>query len=73
MSNHIWRKKNRTLGASPDNIAEDAVKNALQVPSRSPRAIFAGSRLLDTRGHVEDGKIGHPGRSRSACGFTLDG
>jgi flavin-binding protein dodecin len=56
MSNHIY-KKIELVGSSPDNI-EDAVKNALSKASKSLRNI-RWFEIVETRGHVEDGRIGH--------------
>jgi dodecin len=68
MSNHIY-KKIELVGSSPDNI-EDAVKNALSKASRSLRNI-RWFEVVETRGHVEDGKIGH-WQVTIKVGFTLD-
>jgi dodecin len=57
------------VGSSPDNI-EDAVKNALSKASRSLRNI-RWFEVVETRGHVEDGKIGH-WQVTMKVGFTLD-
>jgi dodecin len=69
MSNHIY-KKIELVGSSPDSI-EDAVKNALSKASRSLRNL-RWFEVLETRGHVEDGKIGH-WQVTIKVGFTLDG
>ena len=69
MSNHIY-KKIELVGSSPDNI-EDAVKNALSQASRSLRNL-RWFEIVETRGHVEDGKIGH-WQVTIKVGFTLDG
>ena len=69
MSNHIY-KKIELVGSSPDSI-EDAVKNALSKASRSLRNI-RWFEVVETRGHVEDGKIGH-WQVTIKVGFTLDG
>jgi flavin-binding protein dodecin len=69
MSNHIY-KKIELVGSSPDNI-EDAVKNALSKASRSLRNL-RWFEIVETRGHVEDGKIGH-WQVTIKVGFTLDG
>jgi dodecin len=68
MSNHIY-KKIELVGSSPDNI-EDAVKNALSKASRSLRNI-RWFEVVETRGHVEDGRIGH-WQVTIKVGFTLD-
>jgi flavin-binding protein dodecin len=69
MSDHIY-KKIELVGSSPDSI-EDAVKNALSKASRSLRNL-RWFEIVETRGHVEDGKIGH-WQVTIKVGFTLDG
>jgi dodecin len=69
MSNHIY-KKIELVGSSPDSI-EDAVKNALSKASRSLRNL-RWFEVAETRGHIEDGKIGH-WQVTIKVGFTLDG
>jgi dodecin len=69
MSNHIY-KKIELVGSSPDSI-EDAVKNALSKASRSLRNL-RWFEVVETRGHVEDGKIEH-WQVTIKVGFTLDG
>jgi flavin-binding protein dodecin len=69
MSNHIY-KKIELVGSSPDSI-EDAVKNALSKASQSLRNL-RWFEVVETRGHVEDGKIGH-WQVTIKVGFTLDG
>jgi dodecin len=69
MSNHIY-KKIELVGSSPDSI-EDAVKNALSKASRSLRNL-RWFEIIETRGHIEDGKIGH-WQVTIKVGFTLDG
>jgi dodecin len=69
MSNHIY-KKIELVGSSPDSI-EDAVKNALSKASSSLRNL-RWFEVVETRGHVEDGKIGH-WQVTIKVGFTLDG
>jgi len=68
MSNHIY-KKIELVGSSPDSI-EDAVKNALSKASRSLRNT-RWFEVVETRGHVEDGRIGH-WQVTIKVGFTLD-
>jgi flavin-binding protein dodecin len=68
MSNHIY-KKIELVGSSPDSI-EDAVKNALGKASRSLRNL-RWFEIVETRGHIEDGKIGH-WQVTIKVGFTLD-
>jgi flavin-binding protein dodecin len=69
MSNHIY-KKIELVGSSPDGI-EDAVKNALSKASQSLRNL-RWFEVVETRGHIEDGKIGH-WQVTIKVGFTLDG
>jgi dodecin len=69
MSNHIY-KKIELVGSSPDSI-EDAVKNALSKASRSLRNL-RWFEIVETRGHIEDDKIGH-WQVTIKVGFTLDG
>ena len=69
MSNHIY-KKIELVGSSPDSI-EDAVKNALSKASGSLRNL-RWFEIVETRGHIEDGKIGH-WQVTIKVGFTLDG
>jgi dodecin len=69
MSNHIY-KKIELVGSSPESI-EDAVKNALAKASNSLRNL-RWFEIVETRGHVEDGKIGH-WQVTIKVGFTLDG
>jgi dodecin len=69
MSNHIY-KKIELVGSSPESI-EDAVNNALAKASKSLRNL-RWFEIVETRGHVEDGKIGH-WQVTIKVGFTLDG
>ncbi len=69
MSNHIY-KKIELVGSAPESI-EDAVKNALSKASKSLRNL-RWFEIIETRGHVEDGKIGH-WQVTIKVGFTLDG
>ena len=69
MSNHIY-KKIELVGSSPDSI-EYAVKNALAKASGSLRNL-RWFEVVETRGHVEDGKIGH-WQVTIKVGFTLYG
>jgi flavin-binding protein dodecin len=68
MSNHIY-KKIELVGSAPDSI-EDAVKNALSKASRSLRNL-RWFEIVETRGHIEDEKIGH-WQVTIKVGFTLD-
>ena len=56
MSNHTY-KVIELVGSSPDSI-EGAVENAI---SRAGKTLenLRWFEIIETRGHVEDGKIGH--------------
>jgi flavin-binding protein dodecin len=69
MTNHIY-KKIELVGSSAESI-EDAVKNALAKASNSLRNL-RWFEIVETRGHIEDGKIGH-WQVTIKVGFTLDG
>jgi flavin-binding protein dodecin len=69
MSNHIY-KKIELVGSSPDSI-EDAVQNAISKASSSLRNL-RWFEVLETRGQIEEGKIGH-WQVTIKVGFTLDG
>jgi flavin-binding protein dodecin len=68
MSNHIY-KKIELVGSSPVGI-EDAVQNALSKASKSLRNL-RWFEVLETRGHIENDKIGH-WQVTINVGFTLD-
>lgn len=68
MSNHVY-KKIELVGSSPDSI-EDAVKTALAKASKTIRNM-RWFEVTETRGHIEDGKIGH-WQVTIEVGFTLD-
>ncbi len=68
MSEHIY-KKLELVGSSPDGI-EGAVKNALTRASKTIRNM-RWFEITETRGHIEDGKIGH-WQVTVKVGFTLD-
>ncbi|MCK0767301.1 dodecin [Chromohalobacter canadensis] len=56
MSDHVYKHIELT-GSSPDGI-EQAVNNALE----KARETLHGMRwfeITDTRGHLEDGRVGH--------------
>jgi len=68
MSDHVY-KKIELVGSSPTSI-EDAVANALAragKPIRNTRWF----EVVETRGHIEDGKISH-WQVTVKIGFTLD-
>lgn len=68
MSNHVY-KKIELVGSSPDSI-EDAVKTALAKASKTIRNM-RWFEITETRGHIEDGKIGH-WQVTIEVGFTLE-
>jgi flavin-binding protein dodecin len=68
MSNHIY-KKIQLVGSSPVGI-EDAVQNAISKASKSLRNL-RWFEVLETRGHLENDKIGH-WQVTINVGFTLD-
>jgi flavin-binding protein dodecin len=65
---HIY-KKVELIGSSPESI-EKAVENALARASTSIRNI-RWFEVVETRGHVEDGRIAH-WQVTIKAGFTLD-
>jgi dodecin len=68
MSDHIY-KKIELIGSSPNGI-EDAVKNALTRAEKTIRNM-RWFEVIETRGHVENGKIDH-WQVTLKVGFTLD-
>lgn len=68
MSDHVY-KKIELVGSSPDGI-EDAVRNAIERASKTIRNM-RWFEVTETRGHIEDGKIGH-WQVTVEVGFTLD-
>lgn len=68
MSEHIY-KKIELVGSSPDGI-EAAVKNALARAGKTIRNM-RWFEVTETRGHIEDDKIGH-WQVTVKVGFTLD-
>ena len=68
MSDHVY-KKIELVGSSPTSI-EEAVANALARASQTVRNM-RWFEVTETRGHIEDGKIGH-WQVTVAVGFTLD-
>lgn len=68
MSNHVYKLLELT-GSSPTGI-EDAVQTALAKASESVRNIH-WFEVVETRGHVEDGKVAHWHVTIKA-GFTLE-
>ncbi|HSU22084.1 dodecin family protein (plasmid) [Comamonadaceae bacterium OTU4NAUVB1] len=68
MSNHVYKLLELT-GSSPTGI-EDAVQTALAKASESVRNIH-WFEVVETRGHVEDGKVAH-WQVTIKAGFTLE-
>ena len=68
MSNHVYKLLELT-GSSPTGI-EDAVQTALAKDSESVRNIH-WFEVVETRGHVEDGKVAH-WQVTIKAGFTLE-
>lgn len=68
MSDHVY-KKIELVGSSPNSI-EDAVANAIARAGQTVRNM-RWFEVLETRGHLEDGKIGH-WQVTVKVGFTLD-
>jgi dodecin len=69
MSEHIY-KILELVGSSPDGI-EAAVQNALARAGKTVRSM-RWFEVRETRGHIEDGKIGH-WQVTVKVGFTLEG
>ena len=68
MSEHVYKALELT-GSSPTS-SDDAVRVALAKASESIRDI-RWFEVLDTRGHVKDGKIAH-WQVTVKIGFTVD-
>jgi len=68
MSDHVYKHVELT-GSSKTSI-EDAVGNALGRASKTLRNIH-WFQVVETRGHVVDGKVGH-WQVTIKAGFTLD-
>ncbi|MEO6847623.1 MAG: dodecin [Chthoniobacterales bacterium] len=68
MSEHTY-KKIELIGSSKKSI-EDAVQNAVTKASKSLRNL-RWFEVIETRGHLEDGKIAH-WQVTIKVGFTLD-
>ena len=69
MSNHVY-KIIEVVGSSPTSI-EDAIEGAVARAASTIRDI-RWFEVLETRGHVEGGKIAHF-QVTLKIGFTLDG
>ena len=68
MSEHVY-KKIELVGSSPSSI-EEAVTNALSRAGKTVRNM-RWFEVTETRGHIEDGKIGH-WQVTVQIGFTLE-
>ena len=68
MSNHVY--KTIELVGSSTVGSEDAVRNAIARASATMRNL-RWFQVLETRGHIEDGTIGH-WQVTVKVGFTLD-
>jgi flavin-binding protein dodecin len=68
MSHHVYKHIELT-GSSPTNI-EDAIGNAIAKASESLRNI-RWFEVIETRGHVENGKVAH-WQVTIKVGFTLE-
>ena len=69
MSDNIY-KVIELVGSSPTSI-EDAIEGAIQKAARTVREI-RWFEVLETRGHVEKGKVAHY-QVTLKIGFTLEG
>ena len=68
MSDHVYKHLELT-GSSTTSI-EDAVNNAIVRASKTVRNIH-WFQVIETRGHVVEGKVGH-WQVTIKAGFTLD-
>jgi flavin-binding protein dodecin len=68
MSDHVY-KKIELVGSSPNSI-EEAVANAISRAGQTVRNM-RWFEVTETRGHIEDGKIGH-WQVTICVGFTLE-
>ena len=68
MDDHVYRVI-EIAGSSPTSI-EDAIKSAVARASRTLRHL-RWFQVIDTRGHLEDGKISHY-QVTLKIGFTID-
>jgi dodecin len=68
MSDHVYKKIELT-GSSTNSI-EEAVENALARAAKTVRNM-RWFEVVETRGHIEDGRIGH-WQVTIKIGFTLD-
>ncbi len=68
MSHHVYKTLD-LVGSSPKSI-EDAVERAIARASKTVRNM-RWFEVTDTRGHIENGKIGH-WQVSLRIGFTLE-
>ncbi|MGC1273821.1 MAG: dodecin [Planctomycetaceae bacterium] len=68
MSEHVY-KKIELVGSSPKSI-EDAIRNAVETAGSSVRNM-RWFEVVETRGHIEDGKIAHY-QVTIKVGFTVE-
>ena len=68
MSEHSYRLV-EVVGSSPDGV-DQAVKNAVEDAAKTLRNIH-WFQVVETRGHVENGKVAHF-QVTVKIGFTLD-
>ena len=68
MSEHTYRLI-EVVGSSPDGV-DQAIKNAVEDAAKTVRNIH-WFEVVETRGHVEDGKVKHF-QVTVKLGFTLD-
>jgi len=57
MSNHHTYKKVEMVGSSPTSI-EEAIKNAIDECNKTIKNLD-WFEVVETRGHIVDGKVGH--------------
>ena len=69
MSHHVYKTLD-LVGSSPKSI-EDAVEGAIARAGKTVRNM-RWFEVTDTRGHIENGKIGH-WQIGLRIGFTLEG
>jgi hypothetical protein len=68
MANHVY--KSMELTGSSTNSSDEAVRTAIERASKTIRNI-KWFQVIETRGHVEDGKVAHWQVTLKA-GFTLE-
>jgi hypothetical protein len=68
MSEHVYRVI-EVVGSSPESI-EGAIGNAIEKASKTLREL-RWFEVMETRGHVENGKVGHY-QVKLKLAFTLE-